>query len=64
MSAPTRQPNFALLLVLVWLLAVLQLVAQHWVLVAQKRFGMVRSDFKLWSLRSLSDLGSARRPAL
>ena len=31
MSAPTRQPNFALLLVLVWLLAVLQLVAQHWV---------------------------------
>ena len=26
----TNQPNFALLLALAWLLAVLQLVAQHW----------------------------------
>jgi hypothetical protein len=31
MSATTRQPNFALLLGLAWLLVVLQLVAQHWI---------------------------------
>ena len=31
MPTTTRQPHFALLLGLVWLLAVLQLVAQHWI---------------------------------
>ena len=30
MSATTRQPHFALLLALAWLLVVLQLVAQNW----------------------------------
>src|SRR5882724_2765898 len=35
MSAPTRQPNFALLVVLAWLLVVLQLLAQHWTETAQ-----------------------------
>jgi hypothetical protein len=29
-QSSTNQPNFALLLALAWLLAVLQLVAQHW----------------------------------
>jgi lipoprotein signal peptidase len=31
MQTAQQQPNFALLLVIVWLLAILQLVAQHWV---------------------------------
>ena len=35
MPATTRQPNFALLLGLAWLLAVVQLVAQHWAETAQ-----------------------------
>ena len=35
MPATTRQPHFALLLGLAWLLAVVQLVAQHWAVTAQ-----------------------------
>ena len=35
MSATTRQPHFALLLGLAWLLVVLQLVAQNWAETAQ-----------------------------
>jgi hypothetical protein len=35
MSATTRQPNFALLVGIAWLLVVLQLLAQHWTETAQ-----------------------------